>query len=142
MKDPQGRWGHWNYQADFKATLAGIFKDLSDKTAKCQWKLESQVEVGWGLLAVSEEEGGQRETGRKGERASSREWFEMWSLSTDVSIWQYCFTWKIKLKGAFLWVQAAGGKKHLVAESENAADHLSAMPVQESSYVSPHQDLS
>lgn len=35
---------------------------------------------------MSEEEGGQRETGRKGERASSREWFEMWSLSTDVSL--------------------------------------------------------
>lgn len=102
MKDIQATWRHWNYQADFKATLPGIFKDL---TVQFQRKLgKNQVEVGWAFFPISGEEGGERgerekQEEKEGEGHGS---LKCGICNTDVSIWRYCSIWKRKSRGTFL----------------------------------------
>lgn len=146
MKDIQETWRHWNYQADSKATLSGIFKDLTDKIVQFQRKLgKNQVEVCWAFLPISGEEGGE---GGEREKQEEKGGEGLGSLkcgicNTNVSIWQYCFIWKRKSRGTFLllfpgyhWEETLGSSM-----SECHRPSMSHACSEELSCFSSYQDL-
>lgn len=147
MRDIQEIWRHWNYQADFKATLPGIFKDLRDKIVQFQRKLgKNQVGVCWAFLPISGEEGGEEGEREKQEEKSgrgARNSLKCGICNTDVSIWQYCFIWKRKSRRTFLLLfPGCHGEETLVSSiSECHRPSMSHACSEELSCFSPYQDL-
>lgn len=141
MKDIQEIWRHWNCQKDFKATLPGIFKDLTDKIVQFQRKLgKNQVEVCWAFLPISREEGGEKGEREKQEEKEGEGQGTVWNVEYVTPMYPSDST-ALYGKGnqeghIYYYFQAAMGKKHLVAVSMNDTGHLLAMPVQKSSQVS------